>query len=182
MYLAGVIVFLKSMEEHLGNAKEILRALQNAGLTLTLRKCEFFTDIVMYLDHIIRPRHLAIEELGLKSLKEAKNQKTQTELRSFLSLCNVYRCFIPHFAEIAGSFNELLKNVQPVQMEAFHELEAEAFKSLVDTVKLPPKFALGRSSVPYSIDADARKVKVQRALFQTDGIRERLRIGYLSRR
>lgn len=57
-----------------------MATLCDAGSTLKLRKCELFTNSDKYLANIIRHGQLLIEEAGVKSLKEAKHPKTQTEL------------------------------------------------------------------------------------------------------
>ncbi len=55
VYLDDVIVFSKSFEDHLRHVEEILHVLRGDGLSLMLRKCNFFKESVDYLGHVIRP-------------------------------------------------------------------------------------------------------------------------------
>eukprot|EP00171_Calliarthron_tuberculosum_P009973 IDg9973t1 len=54
VYLDDVIVFSQNYEDHLIHLDQELTALRGAGVTLHLRKNEFFTDLIKYLEHIIR--------------------------------------------------------------------------------------------------------------------------------
>lgn len=53
------------------------------------------------------------EEPRAKFLVAAKQLRTQTELRSFLGLVNVYRRFVQNFSDVAAALNALLRKVQP---------------------------------------------------------------------
>jgi hypothetical protein len=66
----------------------VLHRLYSAGLSLNLKQCKFFQESVDYLGHVIRPGKLAVAEKNTKALKTARPPTTQSELRSFLGLCN----------------------------------------------------------------------------------------------
>ena len=180
VYLDDVIIFSKDEESHLRHLDEVLHALQLAGVTLKLAKCNFFTDTVHYLGHVIRPGTLSIDEVVTKALREVAIPTTQTELRSFLGLCNVYRRFVRNYTDIAAPLNRLLRKGQPVKLEPFGEPETQAFKTLIAAVTSPPILALPKLGLPYSLDTDASNEQVGAALFQEeDG--ERRPIGFWSR-
>ena len=116
VYIDDIIIFSKTVEEHIQHVDEILTALGNAGVTLKIKKCTFFSDSVEYLGHVIKPGKLEIDGANTKSLRDAKPPTTKTELRSFLGLCNVYRRFIKNFSMTAHPLNELLKKRFPRQI------------------------------------------------------------------
>jgi len=62
---------------------------------------------VEYLGHVVRTRRLSVSEKNLKAIKKAVFPKTQTQLRSFLGMCNVYRRFTVDFAKTAKPMNDL---------------------------------------------------------------------------
>ena len=181
VYLDDVIIFSKNMDDHVGHVREVLTALRDAGVTLKLKKCEFFKDTVRYLGHIIRPGRLEVDLARVAALKEAEHPRTQTELRSFLGLCNVYRRFIRDYTKIAAPLYELLKKGEPTKLGPLSDSAATAFATLVDMVTNPPVLALPRADLPYSIDTDASDYQLGVALFQhlPDGTRQTL--GYWSR-
>ncbi len=72
--------------------------LGKAGVSLKLEKCHFFKESVDYLGHVIRPGRLSLAERNTRALREVKHPSSQTELRSFFGMFNVYRRFVPNFA------------------------------------------------------------------------------------
>jgi hypothetical protein len=55
VYLDGLIVFSGSRSAHVVHVAEVLTLLGNAGLSLKLKKCYLFSEIIDYLRHVIRP-------------------------------------------------------------------------------------------------------------------------------
>jgi hypothetical protein len=53
VYLDDVIFFFETFEDHLRDIKEVFTLIQNAGLKLKLKKCQFMKKSVQYLGHII---------------------------------------------------------------------------------------------------------------------------------
>ena len=89
IYLDDIIVFSRSIEDHFKHLGKILAILKEAGLSLKLKKCNFFTKIIDYLGHVIRPGKLEVAEKNTAALQGFKEPTTQTQLRSFLGMCNV---------------------------------------------------------------------------------------------
>ena len=75
-----------------------------------------------YLGHIIRPGELHVHSKNVSALAEAKPPRTETELRSFLGMCNVYRRFVDHLAKIAAPLTSMLKKGEP---DVLPELDEE---------------------------------------------------------
>ncbi|CDF41202.1 unnamed protein product [Chondrus crispus] len=145
---------------------EIMSVLEKAGVKLKLRKCEFFVEKIKYLGHVVRPGTLEVDAARIAALEQVKYPQTQTQLRSFLGLCNVYRRFVPHYAKIAHPLNQLLKKGQPVQLEGFDEPCKKAFHNLKEAILAPPVVALPKKDLPYSVDTDASDYQIGATLFQ----------------
>lgn len=93
VYLDDIIVFSQGAEEHVSHLDKVFTLLSEAGLTLKPSKCHLFCNEVEYVGHIVRPGYISVNEKNLKAIRRAKFPHTQTQLRSFLSMCNVYRRF-----------------------------------------------------------------------------------------
>ena len=103
VYLDDVIIFSRNEKEHVHHVDTILAILRQAGVTLKFKKSEFFRKSVDYLGHRIRPGKLEVLSTGLQAIQESAYPKTQTQLRSFLGSCNVYRRFVQSYAKISVS-------------------------------------------------------------------------------
>jgi hypothetical protein len=155
VYLEDIIIFSGSFEEHLTHLYQVLERLYRAGLSLKLRKCRFFSDKVSYLGHVIRPGTLAVAEKNTSALKDAKPPMKQSELRSFLGLCNVYRRFVAGFAKIAAPLNALLRKGESPTLRQLTTEQMDAFNTLRERLLRPPVLALPRAEGTFTLDMDA---------------------------
>lgn len=181
VYVDDVIIFSRNFNDHVQDVKEVLSILKEAGLSLNMRKCKFFSRTIDYLGHVVSPGRLQVARKNTVSITSAKYPTTQTEMRSFLGMCNVYRRFVPNFAHVAAPLNKYLMKGQSADLPAPKEEDLDAFESLKEALTSPPVLELPDLEKEYSIDADASAYQVGCALFQQgeDGIRHP--IGFWSR-
>jgi len=99
VYLDDVIIFSANAEQHVKDVDTVLHRLREAGVTLNLQKCTWFSDEFEYLGHIVRPGQLHVHNKNVDALKHAKFPTTKTQLNSFFGMCNVYRRFVKDFAK-----------------------------------------------------------------------------------
>jgi len=98
VYLDDVIIFSANAEQHVKDVDTVLHRLREAGVTLNLEKCTWFSDEVEYLGHNVRPGQLHVHNKNVDALKHAKFPTTKTQMKSFLGMCNVYQRFVKDFA------------------------------------------------------------------------------------
>ena len=53
VYIGDVLIFSRTLEEHIEHLKLVITQLQEAGLKLKLSKCHFIREEVEYLGHVI---------------------------------------------------------------------------------------------------------------------------------
>ena len=90
---------------------------------------------------------------NIASLRDENPPTTQTELRSFLGLYNVYRRFIEQFSKFAHPLNQVLKKI-PDKFE-LNEEQTNSFKTFIERICSPKILALPEPELSYSIDTDA---------------------------
>ena len=181
MYIDDVIVFSQSFEEHLEHVRDIFKALSAAGVTLKPSKCHLFAQTVDYLGHKVSPGRLEVAIKNTEPLKKCLYPSTQSHLRSFLGLCNVYRRFVPNFSRTAAPLNDLLKKGCTKELPPPTEEQYEAFEKLRQALISAPILKLPDPKKPYSVDTDACDHQVGAALFQEDDEGVRHPVGFWSR-
>ena len=126
-----------------------------------------------YIGHVIRPGPLGVATKNTEAVKRFKEPTAQTELRSFLGLCNVYQRFVPNFARTSAPLNAFLKKGCTTELPPFNEEQSAAFELLKKALLATPILRLPRADLPYSVDTDACNHQVGCALLQTypDGTR-----------
>ncbi|CAN8067637.1 unnamed protein product [Agarophyton chilense] len=181
VYLDDVIIYSHTVSEHFDHVRTILSSLRSAGITLRLDKCQFFSGTVDYLGHVIRPGKLQVSTRTRDAIRAAKSPTNQTELRSFLGLCNVFRRFVKSFARIAAPLNSKLEKNKPFNFETLTDTEHEAFEKLRQRLIRPPILAISRQDMPYVLDTDACDIQVGCVLLQKQPDGDLLPIGDWSR-
>lgn len=84
VYLDDNILFQTDMESHLQHVEEILSALANYHIKITLNKCEFVTQNVRYFGHIIEWGKFSIDDTTFKELKKKPRHEISMNCVPFL--------------------------------------------------------------------------------------------------
>ena len=168
VYIDDVIIFSQDGPSHLKHLDEVLTLLEEGGVKLKLKKCDFFKTSVEYLGHLISPGTLSVppESKASAAVCEATFPQDVTQMKSFLGACNVYRRFIKDFAKIAVPLNSMVTkdaspdwtNPEPDQEQAFETLKAK--------LASPPILALPQPNREYMIDCDASSYAIGVVLLQ----------------
>jgi RNase H-like domain found in reverse transcriptase/Reverse transcriptase (RNA-dependent DNA polymerase) len=181
VYLDDVIIYSPDKASHLRHVAEALNLLREAGLSLKLKKYRFSSQTVDYLGHVIRPGRLGVAEKNTDALRDAALPRTQTDLRSFWGLCNVYRRFVPHLASLAAPLNVYLTKGKPSVLGILSDPALAAFNSLRQKLLSPPVLALPRREGKLWLDTDASAAHLGRCLLQEQPFGPALSLGYWSR-
>ena len=180
VYLDDVIIFSETFESHLKDIREVFTLIQNAGLKLKLKKCQFMKTSVKYLGHIISRDGIGPDPETIEKIVNYKTPVSADEVRSFLGLAGYYRCFIPNFGSIAHpltakSHNDALKN--PF---IWTDIDQKAFEFLRTCLITPPLLAYPDFNLEFLLFTDACDYGIGSVLSQIqDGVEKP--IAYASR-
>ena len=130
---------------------------------------------------MIHPGRLEVAQKNTQALREAKEPRTQTDLKSFLGLCNVYRRFVPRFEAIAAPLTALIRKETPFALPELTAEQLQAFNVLRERLLKPPILALPRAEGRLFLDTDASAAQLGCCLRQTQPDGSTLPLGYWSR-
>ena len=109
IYLDDLIVFSRTITEHIKNLEEVFKRLQQANLKIHPKKTHFLQEMVVFLGFQIDKHGIRVDPEKTKVIKEWPKPQGKKELQQFFGLANFYRQFIENFALKALPLSNMLK-------------------------------------------------------------------------
>ena len=152
IYIDDVLIFSRSLEDHLQHVEKVLDRLQSAGLKLQPVKCHFICKQVEYLGHLITPHGLQPNPSRVRAVTEFPVPTTVTQVRQFVGLTSYYRRFIERFARIAAPLHNLTKK----EVEFRWTIDCQkAFDELKMRLVTAPVLAYPNFDIDFVLEMDA---------------------------
>lgn len=146
-YLDDIIIFSKTVEDHLNHIDLVMKRLKEAGIALNKSKCKFLQEEIEVLGNIVSENTVRPDPGKIEAIKNFQRPKNIRELRSFLGLLNYCRGFIPRLAEESRLLTELLKgeskrSIKRIEWDNELILVFEDLKRLLsdETMRAQPDF------------------------------------------
>ncbi|GBG61669.1 hypothetical protein CBR_g23185 [Chara braunii] len=166
VYLDDILIFSKSMEEHLKNLEEVLAILKKTQLHLNLEKSEFGKNSVIHLGDRLSAAGLEPEATKIEVIRDWPQPANIRELPSFIGLASYYRKFVPRFSIIARPLSRLTsKNVS----YSWDAACTEAFQALKEALVSYPVLRIADPKLTFVVTTDASQYGIGAVLQQDDG-------------
>jgi hypothetical protein len=108
VFIDGILIFSKTMEEHEEHLRLVLEKLRSNQLYAKFYKCEFWLTEIAFLGHVISAGGVSVDPGKVKEVLNWMPPTTISEIRSFLGLAGYYRRFRKDFSKIAKPMTKLL--------------------------------------------------------------------------
>ena len=191
IYLDDVIIFSKTVDEHLERLQEVFARLKSAGLKLKPSKCNFLQQKVKYLGHIVSADGIATDPDKIAAIKDWRTPQTVEEVRRFLGFTGFYRKFIDGYASIVKPLTSLLaskpksshrnnKKTKTPAAFVWSDKQQEAFNHICQKLMSTPVLGFADYKLPFELHTDASLNGLGAVLYQTQNGRKRV-IAYASR-
>jgi len=161
--------------------REVLLLLEKAGVSLKPSKRHMFQQEVEYLGHVLRPRQLLVNHKNIKNLAQALPPRNQTEIKSFLGMCNVHRRLIMDYAHIATPLTKITSKKLPHVLPPLDAAQLATFEYLKERLASTPILALPRREGLFILYTGACAVQVGCTLLQQQPDKSILPVGYYRR-
>ena len=109
VYIDDVLVFSRTLGEHLEHLRRVIMRLQEVDLKLKPAKCQFIREEVEYLGHLITPQGLKPNPRLVEAVQEFATPQDLRRLCQFLGLSSYYRRFVLGFTKITQPLNKLTR-------------------------------------------------------------------------
>ena len=163
VYFDDILIYSKSMDEHVDHMRAVFNALRDARLFGNLEKCTFCTDRVSFLGYVVTPQGIEVDQAKVEAIHGWPMPKTITQVRSFLGLAGFYRRFVKDFSTIAAPLNELTK--KGVHF-SWGKVQEHAFNVLKDKLTHAPLLQLPDFNKTFELECDASGIGLGGVLLQ----------------
>jgi hypothetical protein len=135
VYFDDILIYSKSLDEHMDHLRAVFNALRDARLFANLEKCIFRMDRVSFLGHVVTPQGIEVDETKIEAIKSWPTPQSITQVRSFLGLAGFYCRFVKDFSTITVPLHELMKKGVVFR---WGQTQEESFATLKDKVTHAP--------------------------------------------
>ena len=90
MYLDDIIIYSKSLREHIDHIQLVFQALRKAGLKIKMEKCAFARKKLKYLSFRIGQDGVAADPDKIKAIIEQLPPTNQTGIRAFNGMIDFF--------------------------------------------------------------------------------------------
>ncbi|KAI7935554.1 hypothetical protein MJO28_016425 [Puccinia striiformis f. sp. tritici] len=152
IYIDDIIIYSDDWDTHLEKITTVLKTAVEAGLKMSIKKCNFGYGELKALGRIVSGLTLAIDQNKVAAVLLKPMPQNITELQSFLGFCSYYRQHIPKFANITKSLYEICGKNVIYEMTHPRVKDYEALRDLMTTA---PVLAQPDYTKPFILYIDA---------------------------
>lgn len=164
VYMDDVIVFSRSLQDHMQDLKLIFSSLRSANLKVQPDKSEFLTKKVEFLGHIVTDKGLQPNPKKIAAIVNYPIPKTIKEIKSFLGLVGYYRRFIPNFAKIVYPINKCTRKGEKINIHDPRYISA--FEHCKNLITNSPILQYPDFNKPFTLTTDASDIAIGSVLSQ----------------
>ncbi|WMV45212.1 hypothetical protein MTR67_038597 [Solanum verrucosum] len=153
VFIDDILVYSKSMEEHVDNLRIVLGVLGKQELYAKFSKCEFWLTSITFLRHVVSNKGEMVDPQKIEVVKNWVRPSSVTEVRSSVGLGSYYRRFVNNFASIATHLTRLAKKEVSFEWTDKCEESFQKLKTLLITTRILTLPVEGKDFIIYCDDS-----------------------------
>jgi hypothetical protein len=173
VFIDDILIYSKNREDHERHLRIVLGRLRAHQLYAKLSKCEFWSEKIAFLGHILTAEGIEVDPSKVEAVSKWKQPSNVSEVRSFLGMAEYYCRFIKGFSSIARPMTELLKKDNKFVWTPKCE---ESFQIIKEKLTTTPILTLPDIHQDFVVFCDASRQGLGCVLMQNEKV-----IAYASR-
>ena len=169
-YLDDILVYSPNVECQKDHLRQVFCHLQEAGLTLSERKCSIRAPKVCYLGYIFSADGIQPDSDKVHAVQAWPTPTDVTALREFLGLASYYRRYVHKFADVTAPLHSLTQKDIPFEWTPVHDKAFSFLKSKLTQSPILAYSDFAPSSPPFVLQTDASAVGLEAVLEQEDHV------------
>ncbi|GBG82714.1 hypothetical protein CBR_g36242 [Chara braunii] len=167
VYLDDILIYSRTLEDHLEHLQRVLEMLRRAKYKANRDKCEFVRQELEYLGHFVTPKDISPLSDKIQAIQKWSEPKNVRNVRSFLGLAGYYQRFIKEYSKIAVPLSKLQCEDQPFE---FDDNVRTSFLALKAALLSAEVLRIYDPLLPTRITTDAPDYGIGAVLEQHDGV------------
>ena len=152
VYIDDIVIYSKSYEEHLIHLDKVLEAIENAGITLSPKKCHLFYGSILLLGHKVSRLGLSTHAEKVNAIMELERPRKLSQLQTFLGMVVYFSAFILYYASVCAPLFQLLRKGCKWHWGAEQE---HAFQAAKTALRVSLVLGHPMEGLPYRLYTDA---------------------------
>ncbi|GBG73740.1 hypothetical protein CBR_g17080 [Chara braunii] len=167
VYLDDILVYSRTLEEHLEHLRQVLETFRRAKYKANRDKCEFVRQELEYLGHFVIPQGISPLLDKIQITQDWPEPRNVTDVRSVLGLAGYYQRFIKGYSKIAAHLSKLQCEDRPFD---FGTDARESFLALKATLLSAEVLRIYDPLLPMRVTTDVFSYGIGAILEQHDGV------------
>ncbi|GBG61070.1 hypothetical protein CBR_g18662 [Chara braunii] len=152
IYLDDILVYSRTLDEHIVHLRAVLDRLQLAKYKANLDKCEFAKQELEYLGHFVTPKGIRPLADKIQAIVDWPETRCTTYVRSSMGLAGYYQRFVESYSKVAAPLSRLQSPKVPFE---FDDAASGTFTTLKAAMQAALALRIYDPTLPTQVTTDA---------------------------
>lgn len=158
-----ILIYAKDVNQLRKIQKQVIKRIEDSGLTLNKDKCEFEVAKLKFLGHVLSVKGMELDVEKVEAINKLKQPTNKTELQRFLGMVTYLQKFIPNMSDLTQPLRKLLEKETEWEWTSEQEQAIVALKKLLSS---PPVLRYYNVNDDVTLQVDASSYALGAALLQ----------------